>query len=330
MEKENIQLLDFCPGKLSHQCEYCLNRTKLQPDYDGRHFCCEDCRIQYRKLKMDTPFIGEHLISPRKGYIHHGLGDEQGGVLHYSGFSERAASGPVIRSSLKDFACGKKVLVLRHKFRKYDLQESVQRGETRLGEQNYDLPSNNCEHFVNWCIEGKVKSRQVDKVATYATGISVFAIAILVLDVFAVTGAAAVGSYLLLPRLPEIKYGSGLLLILTTLGLIGALLLGKLMSLTILRDHSWLSAEEKRSRLRARRAAYIAAFATALSGFIYKWIMAELLLNRGLMEKMSQDSVTHLINISLLIAAALPAIMTLVAGLVVHRILSRNITPVDE
>ncbi|MBU8902446.1 MAG: hypothetical protein KOO69_06880, partial [Victivallales bacterium] len=65
-----------------HQCENCLKKNRRASDYDGRHFCCEECRIAYRKLKLKVPFVGEHIVSPRMGYVHHVIGDDQVGVLH--------------------------------------------------------------------------------------------------------------------------------------------------------------------------------------------------------------------------------------------------------
>ena len=37
----------------------------------------------------------------------------------------------------------------------------VQRAESRLGEQRYDLLTNNCEHFATWCKTGRQESEQL-------------------------------------------------------------------------------------------------------------------------------------------------------------------------
>jgi len=311
----------------SYQCENCLKKSKRAPDYDGRHFCCEDCRIKYRKIKIKVPFVGEHIVSPRNGYVHHGIGDDQEGVLHYAGFSEAASGAPVVRGSFHDFSHGNRIIVMPHKTRKYSLLESVRRAEERLGEANYDLPSNNCEHFVNWCINGKVKSRQVEKVATYTTGIIVFIVAIVVFNLFAVTGFAAVSSSMLFPRLAEL-HGDMLLIIFTGLGIIGGLALSGALSFTILRDYLWLSSEERRSRRVARRSAFSTVFITALVGFIYTYILAEKILIGDLLEKLDPGVVPKLVNISLFLATGLPSVIAVIVGLLVHRILSRNISQV--
>lgn len=38
----------------------------------------------------------------------------------------------------------------------------IQRARSRLGEHSYQLMSNNCEHFCEWCIQGESRSRQVE------------------------------------------------------------------------------------------------------------------------------------------------------------------------
>ncbi|MBU8901413.1 MAG: lecithin retinol acyltransferase family protein, partial [Victivallales bacterium] len=252
---------------------------------------------------------------------------DQGGVLHYAGFSDAATGAPVIRDSFHDFSQGCKIVVQPHKTRKYTLLESIKRAEQRLGEANYDLPSNNCEHFVNWCINGKVKSRQVEKVATYTTVIIVCLTVIVVFNLFAVTGFSAVNSSMLFPRLAEL-HGTKLILIFSILGIIGGLALVAALSFTILRDYVWLSLAERRSRRIARRSAVLTVFVTASVGFVYIYVLAQKLLVGDWLEKLDPGIVPKLVNISLFLATALPAIVAISVGLLVHKILSRDISQV--
>ena len=245
-------------------------------------------------------------------------------MLHYAGLSEGATSAPVLRSSFHDFRQGHKIVVLPHKKRKYSLLESVKRAEQRLGESNYDMHSNNCEHFVNWCIDGKVKSQQVEKIATYVTGVIVFITVIVVFNLFAVTGVAAASSSMLFPRLTQL-HGTPLIVIFSGLGIIGGLALIAALSFTILRDYIWLSSEERRSRRIARRSAVFTVFVTALVGFIF---LSNKILIGDLLEKLDTGVVPKLVNISLFTATALPAIVAISVGLLVHKFLSRNISQV--
>jgi hypothetical protein len=41
-------------------------------------------------------------------------------------------------------------------------EQTVARARSRLREQAYDLPVNNCEHFAMWCKTGLVESSQID------------------------------------------------------------------------------------------------------------------------------------------------------------------------
>lgn len=45
----------------------------------------------------------------------------------------------------------------------YSCRETVGRAVSRLGEKNYDLFFNNCEHFAIWCKTGLSESRQIEE-----------------------------------------------------------------------------------------------------------------------------------------------------------------------
>ena len=45
----------------------------------------------------------------------------------------------------------------------YSPEETVKRAEGKLGESNYNLVFNNCEHFAVWCKTGKRESSQVQR-----------------------------------------------------------------------------------------------------------------------------------------------------------------------
>ena len=44
----------------------------------------------------------------------------------------------------------------------YTPEETVRRAESRLGERNYNIATNNCEHFAIWCKTGNSESTQVE------------------------------------------------------------------------------------------------------------------------------------------------------------------------
>ena len=106
---------------------------------------------------------GDHLVSLRTGYTHHGIYIGCGEVLHYSGFGD-SVSGPICRVSLDRFSGGKPPTVLSHPAAVYDAEERIARGYSRLGENSYTLVTNNCEHFVSWCIYGVSTCQQIRNV----------------------------------------------------------------------------------------------------------------------------------------------------------------------
>lgn len=102
--------------------------------------------------------IGDHLTVERKLYTHHGLYAGNGFVI------ENLLEQGIVCVSLEDFADGKTIHVQKHSHPKYNGVQAVARAMRRLGEEKYNLITFNCEHFVNWCIEGCEVSRQVDNI----------------------------------------------------------------------------------------------------------------------------------------------------------------------
>jgi hypothetical protein len=118
--------------------------------------------------------IGDHLVSPRTGYTHHGLYIGNGIVIHYSGLVNGYSTGEIAIASLEEFASGRGIRIKNHPLRRHDSDKSVERAFSRLGEDWYNVLLNNCEHFVTWCIEGFHSSSQVNQmIAAVATAYSV-------------------------------------------------------------------------------------------------------------------------------------------------------------
>lgn len=109
----------------------------------------------------DLP-LGAHLTTPRRGYVHHGIYAGSGRVVHYAGFNRMLRRGPVEEVPLAAFARGRRVQVSVRIAPKFDGAASIERARSRLGEDHYRLWSNNCEHFVEWCITGASRSPQVE------------------------------------------------------------------------------------------------------------------------------------------------------------------------
>ncbi|MDA0266805.1 MAG: lecithin retinol acyltransferase family protein [Cyanobacteria bacterium] len=89
-------------------------------------------------------------------YEHHGIDCGDGTVIHY----RKTDTAEVARTSIALFGQGKPITI---KVQPVALLPDtvVERAESRLGEQRYDLLTNNCEHFATWCKTGRNESEQL-------------------------------------------------------------------------------------------------------------------------------------------------------------------------
>ena len=101
----------------------------------------------------------DHLQVPRRHglFNHHGIDLGDGTVAHYLEGRE------ILRSPLSEFSQGEVVSVMGHTDAS-PAGVTLRRAMSRLGEQNYNLLFNNCEHFATWCKTGRHRSEQVDSV----------------------------------------------------------------------------------------------------------------------------------------------------------------------
>jgi hypothetical protein len=113
------------------------------------------------KVEQQEWPLGTHLVTPRFGYRHHGIYIGNGEVLHYAGLSEWWHIGPVEKISLDHFSSRHAVWVKEHPKAKYKGAAVVARAYSRLGERNYSLFNNNCEHLCTWSIDDVSHSEQV-------------------------------------------------------------------------------------------------------------------------------------------------------------------------
>jgi hypothetical protein len=103
----------------------------------------------------------DHIKVDRLGYWHHGLFTGRGGVIHYSGtlFNKRGAA--IKRGTIEEFAGGSAIHVVKYS-NAIPAKETLFRAESCLGERDYSLLANNCEHFAVWCKTGRHESQQID------------------------------------------------------------------------------------------------------------------------------------------------------------------------
>ena len=107
--------------------------------------------------------VGCWLVAPRCGYTHHGIHVGGGRVVHYAGLSRGWRRGPVEIVSLADFCVGQRLWVKWTPTARYVGLRAAERALSRLGENQYRIMSNNCEHFCAWCLDGESRSHQVEQ-----------------------------------------------------------------------------------------------------------------------------------------------------------------------
>lgn len=109
------------------------------------------------------PFLGLDAL-----YEHHGIDCGDGTVIHYRKLGEEAK---ISRTSYAAFAAGLPVYRKRQTV-SFIPEVVMQRAESRLDEEQYNLLSNNCEHFANWCKTGRNESEQLARFGLDATTLS--------------------------------------------------------------------------------------------------------------------------------------------------------------
>jgi hypothetical protein len=133
---------------------------------------CSACPAPQPGLAREPFAIGAHLITPRRGYTHHGIYVGGNRVVHYAGWSRAALTcRPVEEVSLDEFAGGREVRSRTDCTVRYTPVDVVARARSRLGEDRYRIASNNCEHFCHWCLSGENRSVQVDRLLGWISAV---------------------------------------------------------------------------------------------------------------------------------------------------------------
>jgi hypothetical protein len=119
-------------------------------------------RVVRLLAEEEEPPVGAHLVTPWRGFAHHGIYLGAGRVIHYNARVYRLDSRPVEETGMDDFAEGRPVFVVDHAETAYEPADVLRRARSRLGEDRYHLLDNNCEHLVEWCLHGVARSFQVE------------------------------------------------------------------------------------------------------------------------------------------------------------------------
>lgn len=107
--------------------------------------------------KGDQIYVLRDLAGVPGLYQHHGIDCGDDTIIHYSKAREEAE---IACTSYDAFAWHNPVYTVR-KSLIYAPDVVIERATSRLGERQYDLLLNNCEHFATWCTTGRSESRQL-------------------------------------------------------------------------------------------------------------------------------------------------------------------------
>jgi hypothetical protein len=128
---------------------------------------CGPQRLVHALASNGLPPLGAHLITPWLGYTHHGIYTGDGKVIQYGALKYDIIRKPVEEVSLEEFAQGRLIYVVTHAQARFEAEQSIARARSRLGEKHYRLLTNNCEHFVEWCLHDEHRSFEVETALTF-------------------------------------------------------------------------------------------------------------------------------------------------------------------
>ena len=107
----------------------------------------------------DQIYAYREFLTLRGVYEHHGIDCGDGTVIHYRKLENYAR---IERTSLAVFTQGNPIYTKQYlEGFCFIADDAIRRAESRLGEENYNLLFNNCEHFATWCKTGISDSKQV-------------------------------------------------------------------------------------------------------------------------------------------------------------------------
>jgi hypothetical protein len=108
-------------------------------------------------MRGDQIYVYRQMWNVEGVYQHHGIDYGDGTVIHY-----RKPSEIIERTSFATFSRGNSVSIKVYSQGFCFVPDVVvSRAESRLGEENYNLLFNNCEHFATWCKTGISDSKQI-------------------------------------------------------------------------------------------------------------------------------------------------------------------------
>lgn len=99
-------------------------------------------------------------------YEHYGIYIGDNKVIHYNSVDGTMKNAEISEGDMsKNFPSGKYFVLDFGDNAKFSADDTVKRAKSRLGENNYNLITNNCEHFAVWCKTDNAVSYQIDSLS---------------------------------------------------------------------------------------------------------------------------------------------------------------------
>lgn len=108
--------------------------------------------------RADQIYAMRHFGAMEGIYEHHGIDCGDGNVIHYHKPEGRDA---IISITPRDLFARGGPIYTKHQPVSLIAADVIERAHSRLGETQYDLLTNNCEHFATWCKTGRSESDQL-------------------------------------------------------------------------------------------------------------------------------------------------------------------------
>ncbi len=206
---------------------------------------------------------GDHIFVSRGGYTHHGIDMGNKQVIHYTGEPGSKSNACIAETTLAEFAQGAEVKTVQYG-KCLPVNRTVELARSRLGEKDYNLVFNNCEHFARFCKTEDHESEQVKNTiggvgASVGTGV---AVASSVTAVSAAGSAAGLSGVGIMSDLAAIGPG-GVIGGVATLAAVPAVVTNAAVSKTLKDDES-LPEDERNLRATGRAAAKVCTAAGAI------------------------------------------------------------------
>lgn len=132
--------VDRIAATTKNGCKEIRKIVKPNNEYDPIY------KVLSRKKVNEYLIPSDHIKVERLGYTHHGIYIGDNKIIHFK-------QNKIQIGTLEEFQLDSPYIKIASA-KLYPDTEIIQRAIKRVGEQDYNLFLNNCEHFVTWCRSG--------------------------------------------------------------------------------------------------------------------------------------------------------------------------------